>query len=434
MPVADARRLRPDAAPAAPPISVECIDDVWGFTALRPQWNELLRASDADGPFLTWDWLDAWWTHLRGSAELRLVTVRAGHQLIAVAPLLVSGGRLAWFSRLELLGTGHAGSDYLDVIVRRGHEAESLRAIAGVIAADARTLRLDHVRPAAQASRLAERLEAGGWHAAVTPGGVCPVIHLAGHTWDSYLATIGSSHRANIRRRLRALDQRFHVRFEQATTDEARREALAALVGYHERRWEDRGGSTAFFTPALRAFHDDATRRALDRGWLRMYVLRLNDAPAAVMYGFFYDRQFYFYQHGFDDQYRQHSAGLALMALSVRAAIDEGADTFDMLWGTESYKALWAQDRRLLQQIHLFPPDLGGRLHRRAIAARRRLGTLARRVLTARLRLAATAGQARLRLAATAGQARLRLSATAGQARLRLSATAGHAREALRGT
>jgi CelD/BcsL family acetyltransferase involved in cellulose biosynthesis len=103
-----------------------------------------------------------------------------------------------------------------------------------------------------------------------------------------------------------------------------------------------------------------------------------------------YNRQFYFYQHGFDDRYRQHSAGLALMALSVRAAIDEGADTFDMLWGAESYKSLWAQDRRLLQQIHLFAPDLNGRLHRRAMAARRHLGMLARRVLTAREALRGT--------------------------------------------
>jgi CelD/BcsL family acetyltransferase involved in cellulose biosynthesis len=213
---------------------------------------------------------------------------------------------------------------------------------------------------------------------------VCPIIPLAGQTWDSFLASLGSSHRANIRRRLKALGEKFDLQFERVTTDAARREALAALIGWHESRFADRGGTTAFMTPALRAFHDEATRRALDRGWLRMYVLRLNDAPAAVMYGFFLNRQFYFYQHGFDDQYRQHSAGLALMALSVRAAIDEGADTFDMLWGTESYKALWARDHRRLQQIHLFPPDLGGRLHRRALAARRHLGTLARRVLTAR--------------------------------------------------
>jgi CelD/BcsL family acetyltransferase involved in cellulose biosynthesis len=110
----------------------------------------------------------------------------------------------------------------------------------------------------------------------------------------------------------------------------------------------------------------------------------LNGAVAAVMYGFMYNRRFYFYQHGFDDQYKAQSIGLVLMAMTVRAAIDEGADEFDMLWGTEGYKSLWADSRRLLQQIHLFPAHVGGTVHRRAIDARRHLGRLARRVLPGR--------------------------------------------------
>src|SRR5205823_7371417 len=123
------------------------------------------------------------------------------------------------------------------------------------------------------------------------------------------------------------------------TTEAQRREALPVLAQYHERRFDGRG--TAFRTGRLHAFHDELTKRALDRGWLRMYVLRLNGAPAAVMYGFLYDHTFYFYQHGFDEQYQQHSIGLVLMALSIRAAIDEGAGEFDMLWGVEPYKFLW---------------------------------------------------------------------------------------------
>jgi len=118
------------------------------------------------------------------------------------------------------------------------------------------------------------------------------------------------------------------------------------------------------------------TRRFLARGWLRMYILRLDGVPAAVMYGFLYNRTFYFYQHGFDDRYQQYSIGLVLMALSIRAAIDEGAAEFDMLWGTEPYKFLWARKTRELRNIHLFPPHLAGQLHRGLFLARRRLSAV----------------------------------------------------------
>jgi len=369
-------------APAPPEaIRVECIDSAWGLTALRPQWNELLRASAANGPFLTWEWLHSWWTHLHGTAVVKVVAVRDGQDLIAIAPLMLTPGVVPWFHRLEFLGSGHAGSDYLDLIVRIGREADALQAIARFLEAQKLALRLDHLPDQSLGAQLAAQLASEGWTASVAPGGVCPVIPLAGHTWDSYLATLGSAHRANVRRRLRAVGQ-LGMRFEQVTSESRRREALEALGGFHERRFRADGGSTAFLTPALRAFQDEATRRTLDRGWLRMYVLWLNDVPAAVMYGFFYNRQFYFYQHGFDDRYARHSVGLVLMALTIRAAIDEGAQAFDLLWGTEPYKWLWTRETRTLRQIHLFPPHAAGRIHRRAVETRTRLGRFARRLLS----------------------------------------------------
>ena len=95
---------------------------------LRPQWNALLARARANNPFLTWEWLHAWWTHLRGNATLQMIAVWSDDELIAIAPLM-STRTPGWFSRLEFLGTGHAGSDYLDLIVRRGREAEALDSI-----------------------------------------------------------------------------------------------------------------------------------------------------------------------------------------------------------------------------------------------------------------------------------------------------------------
>jgi CelD/BcsL family acetyltransferase involved in cellulose biosynthesis len=351
------------------------IDSAWGFTALRPEWNSLLRASASASPFLTWEWLHTWWQHLSGSSELRMLAVRAGAELVAVAPFRMTTGT-ARLPCLDMLGTGDAGSDYLDVIIRAGWESEALSAIERFVQSQNTTLRLTHLGPSAAAEHLAGRLGERGWTRTTTAGGTCPFIPLAGHTWDSYLATLGASHRANVRRRLRALEQRFDVRFERVTNEAARRDALSRLMQYHERRFDARG--TTFNTEASRAFHDELTKRALDGGWLRMFVLRLNGIAAAVMYGFLYDQKFYFYQHGFDDAYQQHSVGLVLMALSIRTALDEAAAEFDMLWGVEPYKFLWARERRELRNVQLFPASLAGRIHRHLFHVRRRTASFIR--------------------------------------------------------
>jgi CelD/BcsL family acetyltransferase involved in cellulose biosynthesis len=170
------------------------------------------------------------------------------------------------------------------------------------------------------------------------------------------------------------------MRFDLVTGDRERCDMLALLAAWHERRFQQDG--TAFCTPEVRAFQDEATRRAMASGWLRMYALRLDDVVVAVMYGFSYGGRFYFYQHGYDERYAPHSAGLVLMALSIRAAIEEGLREFDMLWGVEPYKFLWAREARTLTRIEMYPVDLGGILHRRALEARRGAARLARRVMS----------------------------------------------------
>src|SRR5258708_21359148 len=107
---------------------LDVIENAADFGDLADAWNELLQDSAADCVFLTWEWLYTWWTHLSGGRRLAIVTVRSGTILVAVAPFMLGRRRLAGlgsFPRLEFLGAGDVGSDYLDVIVRSGHEREA---------------------------------------------------------------------------------------------------------------------------------------------------------------------------------------------------------------------------------------------------------------------------------------------------------------------
>jgi CelD/BcsL family acetyltransferase involved in cellulose biosynthesis len=210
---------------------------------------------------------------------------------------------------------------------------------------------------------------------------VCPFIPLTGHTWASYLATLGSAHRYNVQRRIRNLDKQFTVRFERARTEDERREALALLVALHNRRWDERGGSESFSTPALLAFYDEVSRRALERDWLRLYVLRLDGEAVAALHGYAYGGTFLFYQAGFDPEYRKHSVGLAIMGLAIKSAVEEGLDEYDLLHGDESYKFQWAPKSRELACLEAFPGSTRGRFGRHAIGAGKALRQRARRLL-----------------------------------------------------
>ena len=334
------------------------------FESLRGAWQDLLSDSACSNPFLTWEWLEAWWRRFGDKGQLTLLAGWSGERLDLLAPFMARRRQISrgkpW-GVLEVLGTGSVGSDYLDVVLRRGTEQVGLDRLAAHLQAEPALLTLPRVHAeAARVWALSDRLVDAGWRAHVRPASVCPYITLASHTWESFLDGLGRDHRANVRRRLRKLHARFDVRFDRADTDEQREAALATLVRLHEMRWRSRGGSTAFHTPGLRAFHEEFTRRALEQGWLRLFVLRLNGCPAAALYGLRVGDTFYFYQSGFDPRFADHGVGLVTMALAIRHALEDGAAEYDFLHGAEPYKFLWTQQVRALNQVELYPPTARG--------------------------------------------------------------------------
>lgn len=355
-------------------ITVEKIDDPEYFAGCRSEWNELLGASDSDGVFLTWEWLFCWWKHLAGARRLHLLLVRERGEPVAIAPFALRARRwrrLLPFPAVEFLGMGSVASDYLDILVRRHRQPGVLAALADFLAANRYMLDLQAINPAgANVSGLVAELSRQGWGLERRAQDVCPFIDLSGHDWPSFLQSLGSSHRYNLRRRLRNLEKRADLRFERIRSEEQRVEAMRILIALHGSRWRRRGCPGAFHSPELVAFHDEFSRLALERGWLRLYVLRLNGEPAAALYGLLYKGDFYFYQSGFNQDYQRQSVGLVTMGLAIRSAIEEGAKTYDFLRGSESYKYRWTRTERELLRLEFYPPGGLGSLCRQTMELR----------------------------------------------------------------
>jgi len=375
---------RPEA-PAQPAAVVETIDDAEGFRRLAPCWAELPASSPSDSLFLTWEWLSTRWEPLAAPRRLSILVVRSEGRLIAIAPLAVrraQWGRLSPFRSVEFLGSGLAGSDYLDLIVRAGWESLAAEALAEHLSGGRIMLDLTRVRrDRAAAWGLVRGIRARGWSVARRETAVCPYIDLRGTTWARYVDRLGPAHRANLRRRLRALTAS-NLLFEQARDEEQRRSFLAQLIALHQLRWKGRGPSEAFQEPGLAAFHQEFSALALRRGWLRLFVLHLEGKPVAALYGFLYNRTFYFYQSGFDPDYARRSVGLVAMGLTIREAIEEGAAEFDLLHGDEDYKFLWAKQVREIERLEVYPPRALGAIQRRTNEVGRTVRGLARRLLS----------------------------------------------------
>jgi len=355
-------------------LSVEEIRNREDFAALAPEWRELLAESGVDCLFLTWEWLYTWWELLSGPRRLRIFLVRRGTRLIAIAPFALRPPellRLVPFRALEFLGVGSVGSDYLDLIVKRGEESYAMAALASYMSDCKYMLDMRRVLVGtANADLLVDELVGRNWRANLEDDDICPFVRLSDSSWDDYLSGLGRVFRSSLRRARRKAESSHEVSFSMVQNDSEREVAMKEFIRLHHKRWNERSGSLALHEQAIVRFHDKWSRIALARGWLRLSILRFDQTPVAGMYEFSYAGKRYFYLSGFDPAYSAYGAGRLCMEESLRSAFDENQTEYDFLHGGEQYKHHWTREHRALGRYRVYPPGVRGHMSRRFMDVR----------------------------------------------------------------
>lgn len=299
------------------------VDLVSSLDELQEDWVSL--AHESRNLFSTWEWASTWWRHY-GPADGPLVAAcREGRDTVALLPLYVWSRRPVRVARF----IGHGPADQLGPISAPGADAA---------AADALRQILDH----ADLDLILMELLSGreSWRKLLRQEPLLressPTISLHGG-WDAYLAGRSANLRQQIRRRERQLGRRHAVRFRLATEPHRLEEDLTLLYALHRGRWEARSAFSRF-----EDFHRDFAAVALERGWLRLWFLELDERPAAAWYGFRFAGVESYYQAGRDPAFRDDSVGFVLLVHSIREAAEEGVAEYRLLRGAEPFKLRFA--------------------------------------------------------------------------------------------
>src|SRR2546421_10794251 len=110
-------------------IRVNRIEDRAAFRALQDCWSPLLQDSAAITMFLAWEWLYTWFKDLRGAGNLLILRLSGGEDTVGLVPLALRPhifDKVLGVRVVEFLGVRKAGTDYLDMIIRRGWEEQAV--------------------------------------------------------------------------------------------------------------------------------------------------------------------------------------------------------------------------------------------------------------------------------------------------------------------
>lgn len=299
------------------------------WQAVTDIWDALLAQTKNRTLFQERAVQHAWWVSAQ-QPPLQLVVVSSDSAPVALFPLCEVN------QSLQFLGDQDV-SDYLDAIILPEFADGTVEAF-GEFLQQSTTKKVSLIS-LPEHSLLIERLQnlttTRGWQFQRTEQDVCPVIQLPA-TWDEYLAFIGKKQRHEIKRKWTRLEEHGDVKFRTVTDTNAEPEALTTFFTLHRKSSVEKD---QFWTPEHLHYFAELSRVTSENGWLRLYFLHFNGAPAATMYCFEYGDDLLIYNSGFNaEALVDRSVGSVMMAYTIRDAIARGKKRYDFLRGGEEYK------------------------------------------------------------------------------------------------
>jgi CelD/BcsL family acetyltransferase involved in cellulose biosynthesis len=298
-------------------------------------WN--LLAEPAGSPFLTAEWLTAWWGAFNGGRPAWLLLHdRQGALRAGACCRWLAGGRLA------AAANEHTGD--WDVVATDGQAREALwRALAGL---GAGAVDLAALRSPSSRQQATQALSAAGYRTVEVPGVRSPYLELPG-TWEDLLTGVSRNLRSQLGRRRRALEREGRLRFRtSAATGEELERDLAAFFRVEASGWKSGSGTAILSDPRTTRLYTEFARAAAAAGWLRLQLLELDGVAVAADLNCRFADGTFLLKTGFDERYGAFSPGLVLRGEVLRSAIEEGARFYDFLGGPDHYKLRWTAELR----------------------------------------------------------------------------------------
>jgi CelD/BcsL family acetyltransferase involved in cellulose biosynthesis len=186
-----------------------------------------------------------------------------------------------------------------------------------------------------------------------------PLVRVEGLSWEEFLGRRSRKFRRTMRNHERRLARDWGLRYRLADDPARLGDDMDLLDRLHEKRWGGRPGGWRYAQTSR--FERELAPLALERGWLRLWIMELEGRPAQALLGFRYGGVEWAHRVGRDPDPRWGtlSIGLVLFGHAIREAIGEGVHTYHFGRGASEFKARFTDEDPGLDQVVLARGPVG---------------------------------------------------------------------------
>ncbi len=309
-------------------------------------WNNMLKSSNSDSIFLTHEWVTSWVSNFLKDDKLYILFASIEDELVGIAPFYIRQEKIFAGSSLKTLrfiGDRDAGSEYLDLIIKKGFEKSTIQVFFEHIFKHCTDIDLFSLSGIHENSPNLDFLKSYyvsvGWQV-LTSSQVCSQVHLP-NNWQTYLESFKGKHRYRLKSTIKKLMTNFEVKFYEADLTNNLEKHLISLFLLHQKKWVSLGLPGSFHDINKRNFYREMAGLFNSTKYVKLYCLEIDNEIKACQFSFLYNNQILSLQEGFDPDWRTKRIGNVLRALVIEKIINEGVEIYDFLGGISDHKRLW---------------------------------------------------------------------------------------------
>jgi CelD/BcsL family acetyltransferase involved in cellulose biosynthesis len=348
-------------------LQIEEIRTLAEFEKLRDEWRELQGAARAESIFLSHTWLSVCARCLSVGQQLLILLLRREGKLVGAAPLVQENVRVRHLPATQIHFLSNALTPFVDFLLI--DPEEGLQAILKhfrEVRTNWELLSLSKIREDSPHREWLERMLAR--RDAIyrkTTTGWTPYLRIEG-SWDSFYQSKSAKFKKTRRSVTNKVERLGPVKVELLTRPEEAAAGLEVMFAVSERSWKRNQGTDLLAPHFEREFFSHLTRVASSEGWLRLWLLKLEDRPLASEYHLDDHGTEYALRAQYDEEYSSCSPGNYLDTYIVRYLFENGCRRYDMGPGAVDYKLAWTESGYHCHVVELYNsrlyPQIVGRM------------------------------------------------------------------------
>ena len=345
-------------------LTVEEISDNDNWELLKDPWEQFVQDSEIKDPFLTYEWFDCCVRSFQEKKKLFVLLVKDHSTILGIAPFWRSQDTIRQIPVTRVGFISCLDTPFVDFIVSNHHREEVLKAIFTHLFIkrkqtwDILTLRQwpsnsnNYQTFRNLISQFSERIK-------TEIASLTPFIELKGD-WNSFLLSRSVRFRKTRRNIENKLTKLGKIEIQCVRFDASGKE-LQEVVRVTEKSWKYQEGVAIACTEQMKMFFQELTRIAGEKGWLLLWMLRINGTPVGMEYDLVGDRKVYALRADFDEAYAEFSPGTYLETeILQRLFQDDLYDVYNTGPGVNSYKLHSTENFRENVIVNIFNDNFKG--------------------------------------------------------------------------